>query len=191
MSAQGENVNGVVSLHKHITRLRTHIFLAGLDSEFNNARSEILQKDPPIDLKSSYAYVHRDHNQRQTMEEPKDLPDNTVLVAAQTRPQPKEKVPSKSSTYTCTHCGEVGHSKKWCYEIVGYSEWWDFNRKPYKKLEKAAIATSSVTKPSGDLDENSGMENLTQNDIWIIDTGATDHMTNSNHHLTSIRPSTQ
>ena len=37
MSAQGEDVNGVVSLHKHITRLRTHIFLAGLDLEYNNA----------------------------------------------------------------------------------------------------------------------------------------------------------
>ena len=63
MSAQGEDVNGVVSLCKHITRLQTHIFLAGLDSKFNNARSEILWKDPPFDLQSSYTYVHRDHNQ--------------------------------------------------------------------------------------------------------------------------------
>ena len=86
MSAQGEDVNGIVSLHKHITRLRIHIFLTGLDLEFNNAQSEILQKDPPLDLESNYAYVHRDHNQRQTMEELKDLPDNTVLVAARTRP---------------------------------------------------------------------------------------------------------
>ena len=73
MCAQGEDVNGVVSLHKHITRLRTHIFLAGLDSEYNNARSEILRKDPPLDLESSYAYIRRDHNQRQTMEEPSVL----------------------------------------------------------------------------------------------------------------------
>ena len=63
MSAQREDVNGVVSLQKYITWLRTHIFLAGLDSEYNNARSEMLQKDPPLDLESSYAYVCRDHNQ--------------------------------------------------------------------------------------------------------------------------------
>ena len=67
MSAQGEDVNGKISLHKHITRLRTHIFLAGLDSKYNNARSEILCKDPPLDLESSYAYIRRDHNQRQAM----------------------------------------------------------------------------------------------------------------------------
>ena len=35
------------------------------------------------------------------------------------------------------------------------------------------------------------MSNHTQNNTWIIDTGATDHMTNSTSHLTSIRPSSQ
>ena len=120
MCAQGEDVNGIISLHKHITRLRTYIFLAGLDLEYNNARSEILRKDPPLDLESSYVYIRRDHNQRQMMEELKVLPDHTVLVAAQTRSQFKEKVLNKSNSYTCTHCGEVGHSKKRCYEIMGY-----------------------------------------------------------------------
>ena len=85
MCAQGEDVNEVVSLHKHITRLRTHIFLAGLDSEYNNAQSEILRKDSPLDLESSYAYIRRDHNQRQTMKEPSVLPDHAVLAATQTR----------------------------------------------------------------------------------------------------------
>ena len=74
---------------------------------------------------------------------------------------------------------------------MGYPEWWDFNKKPRKKLEKAAIATSSITKESRDPDETSGMSNHTQNNTWIIDTGATDHMTNFTSHLTSIQPSTQ
>ena len=63
MCGQGEDVNGIVSLHKHITRLRTHIFVARLDSEYNNTRSETLRKDPLLDLESSYAYIRRDHNQ--------------------------------------------------------------------------------------------------------------------------------
>ena len=62
MCAQVEDINGIISFHKHITRLRTHIFLTGLDSEYNNAQSEILRKDPPLDLESSYAYIRRDHN---------------------------------------------------------------------------------------------------------------------------------
>ena len=74
---------------------------------------------------------------------------------------------------------------------MSYPEWWDFNRKPRKKLEKAAIATSSITKTSRDSDETSGVKNFTRNDTWIINTGATDHMTNSTSHLTSIRASAQ
>ena len=44
--------------------------------------------------------------------QPKVLPNHAVLVAAQTRPQFKGKVLNKSNLYTCTHCGEVGHSKE-------------------------------------------------------------------------------
>ena len=106
------------------------------------------------------------------------------------RPQFKEKI-SKSNSYTCTHYGEVGHSKERCYEIVGYPEWWDFNKNSRKKLGKAVIATFSITKISRDPDETLGMSNLTWNDTQIIDTGATDHMTNSTSHLTSICPATQ
>ena len=120
-------------------------------------------------------------------QQPKVLPDHTVLAAAQTRTQFKGKI-SKSNSYTCTHCGEVGHSKKRCYELVGYPEWWDFNKKPRKKLEKAAIATSSITKENRDPDGIPGMSNHTQNSTWIINTGATDHIINSTSHLTSIRP---
>ena len=70
------------------------------------------------------------------MDELKVLSDHAVLVTAQTRSQFKEKVPSKSSTYTCTHCGKVEHSKEQFYEIMGYPKWWDFNRKSRKKLKK-------------------------------------------------------
>ena len=58
-----DNVTGVITLHKTLTHLGVHIFLARLDSEFNNARSEILRKDPPLDLEISYTFMHRDYNQ--------------------------------------------------------------------------------------------------------------------------------
>ena len=44
---------------------------------------------------------------------------------------------------------------------------------------------------SRDPNEIPGMLNHTQNSTWIIDTGATDHMTNFTSHLTSIRASTK
>ncbi|PWA60403.1 hypothetical protein CTI12_AA387250 [Artemisia annua] len=130
-------------LNKTLSRFRVHIFLAGLDPDFNQARSEILRKDPPLDLESCYAYIRKDQNQRQTMEEPKLEPDSMVHMATRSRP-PKAKN-QNGKTFTCTHCGEEGHSKLRCYEIIGYPDWWDFTKKPRKKIGQASIATSSQT----------------------------------------------
>ncbi|CAL9016682.1 unnamed protein product, partial [Prunus brigantina] len=49
---------------KKLDRLRVHIFLSGLDPEFDQVRSEILRKEPKLDLDQSFAYVRRDAQQR-------------------------------------------------------------------------------------------------------------------------------
>ena len=49
----------------------------------------------------------------------------------------------KSSNMICSHCGETGHSKQRCYEIIGYLEWWDFTKKPRKKITDKAMITST------------------------------------------------
>ena len=37
-----------------------HIFLNGLDAEFEQIRGEILKRDPVLDLEETYVYVRRD-----------------------------------------------------------------------------------------------------------------------------------
>ena len=49
--------------------------------------------------------------------------------------------PGGSNIRSCTYCRESGHSRLRCYEIIGYPDWWDFNKKPRKNIEKAALAT--------------------------------------------------
>ena len=149
IKTQEDDVDGVVSLHKTTTRLRVHIFLARLDLEFNQARSEILRKGPPLDLESCHAYIRKDHNQRHAMEEPETLSDITVLLTMQNRSGHDQESKgknfgNKTNNYTCTHCGEDGHSKQRCYELIGYPEWWDFTKKPRKKIGQATIATTKT-----------------------------------------------
>ncbi|GJS83463.1 hypothetical protein Tco_0750004 [Tanacetum coccineum] len=55
----------------------------------------------------------------------------------------KEKTSRTGNTFTCTHYGEEGHIKIRCYEDIGYPEWWDFTKKPRKKISQATVATSS------------------------------------------------
>lgn len=56
-------VAATVAVNKTLSRFRVHIFLAGLDQEFNHAGSEILRKDPALDLETSYAYIRKDYTQ--------------------------------------------------------------------------------------------------------------------------------
>ena len=198
LTTQEDTVAETVSLSKTLSRLRVHIFLAGLDSEFNQARSEILRKDPPLSLESCYAYIRKDHNQRQTMEDPKQESDSVVHMASRSRPQKGKNSNSKGNTFTCAHCGEEGHSKLRCYEIIGYPEWWDFSKKPRKKIGQATVATSSPGQEgsppmAAHTSTIPGMlhRNQTPNNSWIIDTGATDHMTNNPEHLITSNPPKQ
>ncbi|KAF2325321.1 hypothetical protein GH714_026534 [Hevea brasiliensis] len=58
-TSQEKTVEGVVQLHSAMSRLRVHIFLSGLDPEFDQVRGEILGKDPKLDLENTYVYVTR------------------------------------------------------------------------------------------------------------------------------------
>lgn len=79
LTGQEDTVAETVAMKKALSRFRVHIFLAGLDSEFNQARSKVLRKDPPLSLEACYAYIRKDQTQRQTMEEHE--PDSMVHMA--------------------------------------------------------------------------------------------------------------
>ena len=65
--AQEEEFLGVIQTHSIMVRLRVHIFLNGLDVEFDKVHGEILWSDPKFNLKSTYAYIRGEFQQRQTM----------------------------------------------------------------------------------------------------------------------------
>ncbi|XP_014511358.1 uncharacterized protein LOC106770050 [Vigna radiata var. radiata] len=110
-------VNGVVQMHSSMARLRVHIFLSGLDSDFDQVRGEILRKDPKLDLESTYAYVHREHRQRITMGRPAPTSDSSALLSQVPHSSPVNYTPkhhkdnSSGKPLLCSHCGDSGHSR--------------------------------------------------------------------------------
>ena len=141
----------MVQLHSTMARLQVHIFLSGLDSEFDQVHGEILRKDPKLDLESTYMYVRREHQQKQTIGGSRQISESSTMLANQTRQGPSlgssktrnNQPPSKSSGFVCSHCGKTGHSKQRCYEIISYPEWWDFTKIPRKKIAEKAMVTST------------------------------------------------
>ena len=83
-TSQEGTVEGVIQLHSAMARLRVHIFLSGLDSEFDHVCGEILRKDPKLDLESTYAYVRKEYQQRQTMGSYRPISENSAMLANQT-----------------------------------------------------------------------------------------------------------
>ncbi|KAI5315178.1 hypothetical protein L3X38_044354 [Prunus dulcis] len=133
--------------------------------------------------------------------------DATALATARSRQ-------SRPNTYSvdltrnwppmkCTKCGLDNYTIKGCYEIIGYPEGWvhKWRKKDSTRASFASAQSSEETAsepPSGTSGSKalatsgtSCTSSLTCNRSWIIDTGATDHMTSSFTGLHSSKPSSQ
>ncbi|KAL0282712.1 UNVERIFIED_CONTAM: Copia protein [Sesamum angustifolium] len=105
----------------------------------------------------------------------------------------------------CTNCGESGHTKSRCYELIGYPEWWDPSKAPLKRNSKSHCHVVGVVEPSNKAQKESSPQTSivvtkpsdtgkvfqtstsTINNSWIIDSGATDHMTFDTNHVKSLK----
>lgn len=216
-----------IAYRQSVERLRVHIFLNGLDAEFDHLCGEILRKDPVLDLEETYAYVRRDVVRRTTLNGEPDQSESSAMVARRTTPKswranPKQEqasgnqnlaadqtrgsqnrsfeVGAARSDRICTHCGENGHLKARCYELIGYPEWWDpakaprkrnSGSKPHASVAVTETEASSLIATSGNIDIGKVLSTSASmsNSAWIIDSGATDHMTFDSNPIHSMKPS--
>ena len=110
------------------------------------------------------------------------------------------------SSYKCTHCDQTGHTKNRCFELVGYPEWWDHSRDPWKRNSKktstaAIVETKIENNVVGKVSalvaaaSNGGkvlnMSISVSNSAWIIDSSATDHMTFDSRQVSPFKPFSQ
>ncbi|KAM7499356.1 hypothetical protein LguiA_023770 [Lonicera macranthoides] len=207
-----ENPNDMESYRKSIQRLRVHIFLAGLDNELEQIRGEILRKDPIPELESVYALVRREALRRQTMNITTETAAMVVRNQAHSnsnwrnsdkrsssgnRPndsgnRPNDSRGSTSKYPPCSVCGLTGHSKKGCYEIIGYPDWWKDSRS-----RRTSQTTEGGNKQASGLLTTTGTSGTALhsvsvlNNTWVIDSGATDHMTSNSKLVTPLNPSSQ
>ena len=106
-----------------------------------------------MDLEEAYAYVRRDAVRRATLmnETGAGHAESSAMMARRGKPRiyrshgptieqnrtsktqnNSYEIGKGKSEYICTHCGETGHTKLRCYELIGYPEWWDPPKAPRK-----------------------------------------------------------
>lgn len=191
----------VEAYRKSIERVRVHIFLAGLDDCFEQVRGDILRKESIPNLEECYASIRREANRHVTF---KGESENSEAVAMVTRNKSKTNNGAAKSAYKCTHCNQSGHTRERCYELVGYPDWWDHNRAPRRRNTKktsptiAAVETNTKDETSSAMIATAGNEGKSfcvstpvSNNTWIIDSGATNHMTFDSRQVTKVKPSLQ
>ncbi|KAH9718241.1 hypothetical protein KPL71_022141 [Citrus sinensis] len=107
------DLEDIVIYRRSVERLRVHIFLAGLDEEFDQVHGEILRKDIIPDLEECYFFIRKEDVRQSKL---------------------NKKVDSEKKK-----C----HTKEQCFEIIGYSDWWDTRKKNTKQELKTAVAEST------------------------------------------------
>lgn len=107
----------VTAYQKSIERLRLHIFFASMDSDFKQVREEILHKEPVPSLEECFSLIQRETVRHVTLDT--EIGNNEVAIMM-TQNQPKTTKGTEKSKYKCTHCDQTRHTKKRCYELVGY-----------------------------------------------------------------------
>ncbi|KAJ8617990.1 hypothetical protein MRB53_014176 [Persea americana] len=123
-----KHADDVEAYRKSIERQRVHIFLAGLDGEFEQVHGEILRKEPVPDLEECYALVRHEAARRTTLNRESENSEASAML------------------------GRNRHTKSRCYELVGYPEWWDHNRDPRKKAS-GKHSTAAVVEAKTDRDD--------------------------------------
>ena len=206
---------------KLLQRQRVHIFLVGLEGDFEQVCGEILRKDPISELEECYALVRRKDVRRRVMNGQLDNFEASVMVTRNRSNQnrspqhqqdqkrsihPKTTNGGDKSSYKCTHCDQTGHTKSRCYELVGYPEWWDHScdsrKQNSKKASTAAIVETKTEDDSGEKSSalaatagNGGkvlnISTHVSNSAWIIDSDATDHMTFDSRQVSPLKSSSQ
>ncbi|XP_010487860.1 PREDICTED: uncharacterized protein LOC104765791 [Camelina sativa] len=135
---------------------KVHQFVMGLDeSRFGNVICQIIDADPLSDLTQAYAKAIRE--EQRLAAKKKEQQYDVVGFVARRETQP-ESVPSlvtneaveassfvtrsrlssnfsqgnnknRERSLLCSHCGRSGHRKDYCWELVGYPEWWSDRNK--------------------------------------------------------------
>ncbi|WVY99005.1 hypothetical protein V8G54_031156 [Vigna mungo] len=184
----------VTTYKKSIGRLMVHIFLAGLDGEFEQIRGEILRKEPVPELENSYALIRQEAIRQHSHDSLKQK------LAGQTKGNhPKANSNIDKSKFKCTHCNQQGHTESRCFELNGYLEWWDHSWDQRGKNPAAAVVEAkNIDEASKDstalmtIRGNGGEFSVRiTNSTWIIDSGATDHMTFDSRQISSMKPSSK
>ncbi|GAU34891.1 hypothetical protein TSUD_144220 [Trifolium subterraneum] len=196
-------------LEKRREEEKVHQFLMGLDDVlYGTTRSSLLATDPLPSLNRVYATLIQEERVKtiaRSKEERIEIVGLTVKTGGRMRERgdPKDKA--------CSNCKQSGHEATGCFQLIGYPDWWgDRPRHEAKGVARVKGQQQSQGRGRGMEVDNGGLiglsaeqwqklmeilnnqkgnnsEKMTGKEAWIIDTGASNHMTGNLRLLQELK----
>ncbi|CAM8944481.1 unnamed protein product [Rhodiola kirilowii] len=200
-----------------------HQFLMGLDDAYGTLRFQILAQDPLPELNRVYYLVVQEERHRTISTERTSTQDDVAFAAQGKHFSTKSHHAGQSETSnkigkaSCSHCGRPNHDVSSCFKLHGYPEWWEElrrkrsgNQPPSSGARRGRGASEhnreALTPSLTDAQWNQMMDMMKnfkstsdqkmmgkRSGSWILDTGASYHMTGDSNlleNLHAITPST-
>ncbi|VFQ94335.1 unnamed protein product [Cuscuta campestris] len=170
-------------------------FLMGLNEGFDTIRGQIMLIEPLPTASNACSLVQQIERQRnisgiQTLGSElaayagtDNIDSHNMALYAGKGPGQRQngynKTDPRKNRKMCEYCKEPGHFKDQCFKLIGYPEWFKGPKENATLNAYAHLASKFCTIASTVLDSHSAEICCVGRNIvdWIVDTGASDHMT--------------
>ncbi|XP_020229072.1 uncharacterized protein LOC109810097 [Cajanus cajan] len=122
-------------------------FLMGLDDVFGTVKTHILSMTPVISLGHAYHLVGEVEQQRliSVMHKPTTEPVAFQTQSVRYNKEGTKRIDWRKKKLKCEHCQKMGHTEDKCYEIIGYPPDWGKKNKERKDNRGGPKAAQVVT----------------------------------------------
>ncbi|KAJ9552519.1 hypothetical protein OSB04_016564 [Centaurea solstitialis] len=215
-SIQMKNSEDVASLIKFIEGERIYEFLAGLNMEFDQVQIQVLGKEELPTLNEVFAIIRGEEGRRSVMiEAPTIKQEESAFLAESSKAegsalasmniygnsksshQPKQnnREIARTNDLFCNYCKKPGHVKEIYWKLNGRPQLGRNNGGNYhgndsqqKYGNKKAWNRQGNVAITGEQSNHEPYSFNKFDNAWIVDSGATDHMTNSPSHFSTYTP---
>ncbi|RVW47558.1 DNA mismatch repair protein MSH7 [Vitis vinifera] len=161
-----------------VEQKRLFKFFLGLNRELDDVRGRIMGIKPLPSLREAFSEVRREESRKKVMmgskEQPAPTLDASALAARSFNSSGGDR--QKRDRPWCDYCKKPGHYKETCWKLHGKPADWN---QSHGLTEMAEHTTTGVAFTAN----RGGMR------PWIVDTGASDHMTGDAAILQNYKPS--